>query len=82
MLASSDLASLQQHADVLKFMMLLFGSGLLATCLWIFRSMNRNIDLLFKLVAELQQNLSKHQACLGRICTAHTINHNQEIECQ
>jgi hypothetical protein len=44
--------------------------------------MNRNIDLLFKLVAELQQNLSKHQACLGRICTAHTINHNQEIECQ
>lgn len=86
----NDVPSVKEHGDLIWTMMLLFAAGLLATSLWIFNNINKNIDRLAKSVEAINETLADEvfprlassESCAKAICTAHNINHpGQNLTC-
>jgi len=81
MIAPSELSSLKEHFDIIVALLLVCSAGLLATALYIFNQINKTASSTLVIVERHTKEIARVYTCLGKICTAHNINHGQDLEC-
>lgn len=81
MASPADLASAREHFDIVVTLLLLSLGGLMACALYIFHQMNKIATDTAAVVERHTKEIARVYTCLGKICTAHNINHQQDLEC-
>lgn len=81
MVSPADVASTKEHFDVVVTLLLLALAGLLSCALYIFHSMNKVAANTAAVVERHTKEIARVYTCMGKICTAHNINHDQDLEC-
>ena len=81
MASPADIASFREHFDVIVTLLFLSLSALIACALYIFNTINKNAANALVVVERHTKEIARVYTCLGKICTAHNINHNQDLEC-
>lgn len=77
----SDFATAKEHFDIVVTLLLLALAGLLSCALYIFHQMNRTAAATAAIAERHTKEIARIYTCLGKILTAHNINHSQDIEC-
>ena len=81
MASPADLASAKEHFDIVVTLLLVALAGLMSCVLYIFNQMNK-VQANNTAVAERHtKEIARLHTCLGKIITAHNINHDQDLEC-
>lgn len=81
MASPADFASAKEHFDLVVMLLLLALAGLMSCALYIFRQMNKTASATAEITERHTKEIARLYTCIGKICTAHNINHDQDLEC-
>lgn len=81
MASPADLASAKEHFDIVVTLLLVTLAGLLGCLLYIFRQMNNTAASNTAIAERHTTEIARLYTCMGKLLTAHNINHNQDLEC-
>jgi hypothetical protein len=81
MASYAELASAKEHLDIIVTLLLSSLGALMSCVLYIFHQMNKTAADTILVVERHTKEIANLHTCVSKICTAHNINHNQDLEC-